>query len=471
MAVNDVIKKEKEPVLMPHDAKELLKELYLFRSYSGFEEPLRCGIMNYLDKLNVPYINYNGNILGFNHPGKPLFSAHMDMVNTESWKLKGQENTVTDPVFTIDDKACLRLYRGPQKDGHQTSLGADDKNGIWVILMLLREGFEINFAFCHSEEVGGIGSSQIVSDKECAQFIEACKFGIIIDRRNAGDIIGYDNKYCMALDDRLEAFSNEQGFGYKCARGSVSDADKFSTLLECVNLSCGYYEPHTSREYTNLNELWNTYQFCKKILTDFEYTSASSKRMQSFKNCRSPYVSTVATTTTTTKTNYAKDTDYDSIRTSFYGGDCIRRSNYGTNYLLAEKKEDTSSQKKTSEEKAKTMTTATTTTSKDTTDSDNEILEMYMQDAVDMASVYVPELDVNLLPLFSDNTLPDSTALSDIVHYETCSKCKTKLMLLQDSVDELFVNYQEGFIAEKTLGMCTECGNTLDISNDMKYLL
>lgn len=471
MAVNDVIKKEKEQVLMPHDAKELLKELYLFRSYSGFEEPLRCGIMNYLDKLNVPYINYNGNILGFNHPGKPLFSAHMDMVNTESWKLKGQENAVTDAVFTIDDKACLRLYRGPQKDGHQTSLGADDKNGIWVILMLLREGFEINFAFCHSEEVGGIGSSQIIADKECAQFIETCKFGIIIDRRNAGDIIGYDNKYCMALDDRLEAFSNEHGFGYKCARGSVSDADKFSTLIECVNLSCGYYEPHTSREYTNLNELWNTYQFCKKILTDFEYTSVSPKRMQSFKNCRSPYVSTVVTTTTTTKTNYAKDTDYDNIRTSFYGGETIRRSNYGTNYLLAEKKEDTSSQKKTSEEKAKTMTTATTTTSKDTTDSDNEILEMYMQDAVDMASIYVPELDVNLLPLFSDNTLPDSTALSDIVHYETCSKCKTKLMLLQDSVDELFVNYQEGFIAEKTLGMCTECGNTLDISNDMKYLL
>ena len=469
MAVNDLIKKEKVQVLMPHDAKELLKELYLFRSYSGFEEPLRCGIMNYLDKLNVPYINYNGNILGFNHPGKPLFSAHMDMVNTESWKLKGQENAVTDAVFTIDDKACLRLYRGPQKDGHQTSLGADDKNGIWVILMLLREGFEINFAFCHSEEVGGIGSSQIIADKECAQFVETCKFGIIIDRRNAGDIIGYDNKYCMALDDRLEAFSNEQGFGYKCARGSVSDADKFSTLIECVNLSCGYYEPHTSREYTNLNELWNTFQFCKKILTDFEYTSVSPKRMQSFKNCRSPYVSTIVTTTTAKVE--PKSDSVETVRSSFYGRGYYGSSDYESRYITT-KGSDTSSQKKTSEKETKTMTTtATTTTSKDTTDSDDEILEMYMQDAIDLASVYVPELDVNLLPLFSDSTLPDSTALSDIIHYETCSKCKTKLMLLQDSVDELFVSYQEGFIAEKTLGMCTECGNTLDISNDMKYLL
>lgn len=293
----------KEALNMPLEDRKFLKQLYLIRSYSGYEEPIRNAITAFLETHGIPYINYNGNILGFNHPGAPLFSAHMDMVNTEYYKLAPGETTVKEGyVFTIDDKTNIRLYRDSEKK-HQTSLGADDKNGIWVILMLLKEGYHINFAFCHSEEVGGTGSEQVVSDKELAGFIEKCQYGIIIDRRNADDIIGYDNKYCMCLDDRLEAYAAAKGYKYTCARGSCSDADRFSKLVECVNLSCGYYEPHTSKEYTNLNELWNTFEFCKAMLSSFIYSSASAKRMRSFKACTSPYEEE-------RYTNYYEDTDY-----------------------------------------------------------------------------------------------------------------------------------------------------------------
>lgn len=317
--------KKKEKILMPEKAKEMLKTLYLYRSYSGFEEPIRNAIMAFLAKLKIPYVNFNGNILGFNHPGAPLFSAHMDMVNTEYYKLKPNEIAVEgDYVFTMDSKACIRLYRDAEKK-HQTSLGADDKNGIWVILMLLQQKEKINFAFCHSEETGGMGSSQIVADPDCKKFISDCQYGIIIDRRNEGDIIGYENKYCMALDDRLAAFAKEKGFPYKPARGSVSDADRFSKLIECVNLSCGYYEPHSSREYTNVNELWRTFLFCREMLKSFNYHSVSTKRMEEFKNITTTTSSGWASnksTSTATKTYYDDDDDFND----YY------RNRYGNNY-------------------------------------------------------------------------------------------------------------------------------------------
>ena len=317
MADNLIVKEKKYEVLMPQEDKALLKGLYLLRAYSGYEDPVRNYIVKFLDKLHIPYVNYNGNIIGFNHPGAPLFSAHMDMVNTESYILKPGEIAV-DGIFTIDDKTNIRLYRDKEQK-KQTSLGADDKNGIWVTLMLLKNNFKINFAFCHSEEVGGIGSQQIISNTDLSKFIAECQYGIVIDRRNQWDIIGFDNKYCLALDDRLAAFAERNGFKFSPAKGSCSDADKFSRLLECVNLSCGYYEPHTSREYTNLNELWTTYLFCKKMLESFPYQSVSEKRMKEFKGLSSySYGSTYTKSSDYPKYSWKKDEDEDEY-VDWYG--------------------------------------------------------------------------------------------------------------------------------------------------------
>ena len=291
--------KEKElprqEVKMAKDKLTMLKQMYVIRSYSGFEEVMRHFIIKELNRLNIPYLNFNGNIVGINHPGRPLLSAHMDMVNTESYKLKGEECFINEPVFTTDNATNLRLYRDKDRK-NQTSLGADDKNGIWVILNLLQAGVPVNFLFCHGEEVGCVGSSQVVADEDLGKLIESCSFGIIIDRRNPGDIIGYENKYCMCLDDKIQTYAEQNGYAFSCARGSCSDADKVSQLLECVNLSCGYYDAHTSTEYTNLNELQNTLEFVN-LLTggDFYYESSSAKRMQAFKSCKSPYAKAIVT--------------------------------------------------------------------------------------------------------------------------------------------------------------------------------
>lgn len=302
-------------VVMPKKELVLLKDLYKLRSYSGSEEPMRELIRRKLNELNVPFTEQDGNILGLNYPNKPLLNAHMDMVNT-GW---GYEDVSSSPdLFKIDNKACIRLYRKEESKVKlnttvasmsywdrwreqsrsslpsynketQVSLGADDKNGIWVILSLLAERLEFNFAFFHGEEIGCVGSKKAMSNPVIGLFIERnCPYAITIDRRNSGDIIGWGQKYCITLDDRLETFSNKHGFNYVCASGLSSDAGPISQACEAVNISCGYYEPHTYREYTNLNELWNTRMFVKKILEEFTFEPISLKRLREHKGCKTP---------------------------------------------------------------------------------------------------------------------------------------------------------------------------------------
>ena len=467
------INKEPEKILMPNQDKALLKELYLLRSYSGFEEPVRRGIIAYLTKLNIPFVNYNGNIVGLNYPGAPLFSAHMDMVNTEGYILKSSEFSVEGGVFTVDEKTNIRLYRDKEKK-HQTSLGADDKNGIWVILTLLKNGHKINFVFCHSEETGGTGSRQVVTNDDFAKFISECQYGIIIDRKNKGDIIGYNNQYCLTLDDRLEAFSKEKDFGYSTATGSISDADRFADLLECVNLSCGYYEPHTSREHTNLNELWNTYLFCETILKDFNFKSASSKRMRQFRN-KSTYASSTTTKYGGTSTGYYASASYYGSKKIEEDDDydyCGGYSSY-TSAAVTKKKDD---EKKTSDQKTSSKTLEKDSDSLIITDDDDlfdaTLAGEFLEEALESGAAYCEPLGLHIIPLYDTEDLHDIPPAS-ILTTQECPHCGRPVSICQESVDELYLSYYDTRrgTPEKVLGICTACLKSLDVTNDLSYFI
>lgn len=428
-------KDKREEIKMPDDMRTVLKEMYLIRSYSGFEEPLRRYIMAFLDKLHIPYVNFNGNILGFNHPGMPLFGAHMDMVNTEGYKLKGTEIALDENhVFTVDKDTNIRLYRDKDKK-HQTSLGADDKNGVWIILMLLSEGYAINFAFFHSEEVGHVGSSQVASDEECGKFIESCQYGIVIDRRNHWDIIGYDNKYCMGLDDRLSSFAKDFDLKFSPAKGSISDADSLSPLLECVNLSCGYYEPHSSREYTNLNELWDTYLLCEQMLETFDYKSVSAKRMQEFKNTRCPYGKVIETT-------YSYNSSWRK-----------------------EKDEDTSVKKKTKTTMTTTGGNAGTTKA---TRTDKSRYKTVFDECAKQGALYDDDSELWIIPLFENPEKAGAQEI-DILNTLACPNCGTSVTLLQQSIDALYLDYYDKS-KDGCVGLCEHCLKPVAIKSDIDYL-
>ena len=107
-------------------------------------------------------------------------------------------------------------------------------------------------------------------------------------------IVGYDHKRKrmtgIGADDKngiwingMKLCSNEfisaidfRKYGYKPAQGLNTDvaALKRNGLeVSCINLSCGYYEPHTDNEYTVVADLCKCYRFVRHIICCHKGTS------------------------------------------------------------------------------------------------------------------------------------------------------------------------------------------------------
>ena len=94
----------------------------------------------------------------------------------------------------------------------------------------------------------------------------------------------------VCSDDFIKA-SGFEDFGYKFDEGSVTDV---LTLLErglkisCLNLSCGYYHPHTDQEVTDIDELENCQNLVFHMIdtmTDvypFEYNDGWSSKSKDY---------------------------------------------------------------------------------------------------------------------------------------------------------------------------------------------
>lgn len=295
----------------------LLKHLYSIRSFSHAEEPMTNFLKEILTQKGIEFKQLKGNLYNLSIPNAPILVAHQDMVNaypqitikkTEPagksfqfpklpWnnqiklgeKTKAEIEKEKKEAEFIDQEKLRRnvveqfeikngIIKAFNKHGTQVSLGADDKNGIFTILELIRMGHKFNFIFTTGEECGCIGIREITNNKEIIEQIESKPFAIIIDRRNGADIIGFQNEYCIGLDYHIEKFSTEIGIQYKCAQGLCSDADELSEYLECVNLSCGYYKAHSHEEYTNIGELKRAVILCARMLEDFKYESLPPER-------------------------------------------------------------------------------------------------------------------------------------------------------------------------------------------------
>jgi len=112
-------------------------------------------------------------------PNTPLVFAHMDQVYAKPAK-----------KITINNSEI----RG---DG---TLGADDKNGIWICLSILEEHPDISFIFSTEEETCNGNIKHICQ----TEYLEDLLYGLLFDRRNGTNIIGTLNDYCT------EEFEKEQ---------------------------------------------------------------------------------------------------------------------------------------------------------------------------------------------------------------------------------------------------------------------
>lgn len=234
---------------------QLLKTLYEIHSPSKREKRmrkfLRWWILNNIKGATVT-TDANGNLLVTkgNATEYPCIVAHMDQV----------QDIHSKDFRAIETKDYILGFS--LKNKQQEGLGADDKNGIWVALKCLQKYDAIKCAFFVCEEIGCVGSSAVD-----LSFFSDCRFVLQCDRRNGNDLItSVWGDLCSKefLDD-----IDYEKYGYKPTHGLITDV---ATLKErglavsALNISCGYYQPHTDQEFTIKSELKNCLNFVCHII-------------------------------------------------------------------------------------------------------------------------------------------------------------------------------------------------------------
>lgn len=166
-----------------------------------------------------------------------------------------------------DDKR----YKG---DFH-SCMGGEDKNGIFLALSALMEYPVLKCAFFIGEEIGCIGSS--AAD---IGFFLTCRFCVQIDRCGSSDMV---TKISGPLcSDSFIKAADCESWGYRESDGMMTDVEALAEAgvsISCINLSCGYYNPHTDNEFTHKPDLEKCWAFVCHLIEDctavypFEYTN------------------------------------------------------------------------------------------------------------------------------------------------------------------------------------------------------
>lgn len=232
----------------------LLETLYNLHAPSGDESDVQnyctehaeaTGATVTLDNIGNLYIT-KGNAKSYG-----CFVAHLDEVHqTRSKYFK--THIIGNTVYGYDHRA--EAFSG---------IGADDKNGIYIILKMLEEAKEMKAVLFVEEEIGCIGSRG--ADM---QFFDDCKYVVQIDRKGNKDFITTAGGQELCGDSFFDV-TEAAKFGYIKAAGAMTDIMQLKenglNIAGC-NLSCGYYNPHTDNENTNLADLQNCFNLCLHIL-------------------------------------------------------------------------------------------------------------------------------------------------------------------------------------------------------------
>lgn len=234
----------------------LLKDLYEIFAPSGGEKKIKKFIKRWVSDNVADVIirkdNNDGNV--YITKGKaesyPCVVAHLDQV---------QRNHSAD-FIAVETEDIIFGYSPSNR--RREGLGADDKNGIWVALRCLEEFDNIKVAFFVGEEVGCVGSG-----RADISWFKDCQFIIEPDRRGRGDLItSISGRICSS--DFEDAIPYEQ-YGYKPTSGMMTDVLELTDRgvgISCINLSCGYYDPHTDDESTVKEDLYNCLNLVRHII-------------------------------------------------------------------------------------------------------------------------------------------------------------------------------------------------------------
>ena len=251
---------------------DLLSQLYKIHHPSGQEYEMMGFIINWVHH-NIKNVNFKidhySNLFitkNTNNPDfYPCMIAHMDEM--------------------ISNKGLKNLFiKSGMIRGKKCALGADDCNGIYIILEMLKNHDDLKVIFTVEEEMGTKGAMEAIYNDE---FLSNISYFIQPDRRGKSDLITETNgiRCCSQefLDDLTPIATN---FKYSPEMGTFTDVGIFCEFknIAGINVSCGYYNEHTINEYTVISELQNSMNFINNILSNLQNKQyiLSDSEMQSY---------------------------------------------------------------------------------------------------------------------------------------------------------------------------------------------
>lgn len=170
---------------------------------------------------------------------RTIFASHLDTVSKEH----------VDVTHVFDGDLI-------KTDG-TTTLGADDKAGVAVMVWLMKNKVPGTYYFFIGEEVGCIGSGLASKNDPFEGIYDRI---ISFDRRGTNSIITHQSYSRCCSDefaDALCAGLNLSNLEYVKDDGGVyTDSAEFVDIIaECTNVSVGYYSEHTMNERQDIKHL------------------------------------------------------------------------------------------------------------------------------------------------------------------------------------------------------------------------
>lgn len=179
---------------------------------------------------------------------KTLFSCHIDTVHRAEGLQVIESRSIDGRTF-----ACL------PEDSPSSCLGADDSAGIWIMCWMIERGIAGTYIFHRGEERGGIGSKGMAEHH--ADWLRQFDRAVAFDRKATHSVITHQgmgrccsDDFALQLADALNAaLPEEHAFMSPDDSGVYTDTAEYTALIpECTNVSCGYYDEHTSAERLDL---------------------------------------------------------------------------------------------------------------------------------------------------------------------------------------------------------------------------
>lgn len=185
-------------------------------------------------------------IIGDNKQPSVMFTSHLDTADRKQ---------VPTTLYSREEDGSEIIYT----DG-TSILGADDKSGVTVMLYMMAHNIPGLYYFFIGEERGGIGSNMVSADFDKIEYLDNIKKCISFDRRKTESVITQQLGRVCCSDQFGKALCveyNKSGLNLSLdPTGIYTDSASFiDDIPECTNVSVGYNNEHTGREYQNMTFL------------------------------------------------------------------------------------------------------------------------------------------------------------------------------------------------------------------------